>query len=353
MEYCNLGNSGLEVSRVGLGAIPFGTAVTEEDSQRMLDMFSEVGGNLIDTANIYGGGLWDNHDDLAGTSERTVAKIVKGRRDRFVIATKGYWTMESKVRPNGVGLSRSYLSKQIEASLMRLNTDYIDLYQCHARDFYTPVSETMRVLDDFIKAGKIRYIGVSNWEGWHVVKANAYAAQFALAPFVSNQLWYNLVDRAIENSVVPACRDQNVSIIAWGVFAQGFLTGRYHRGDERPASPTRFDTMKEGESSSWERLSVEKNWEIINTLERIAKKHGKTLPVVAARWMFQGSACDVALLGASRLDQFTNILDTLTFELSTDDVEELNNVSEPQYPYPRNFLEIFCKRESELYGGLR
>ena len=353
MEYCYLGNSGLEVSRIGLGAIPFGSTLSEADSSRMVDIFSDAGGNLIDTANVYGGGLRSNHDDMAGTSERAVGKVLKGRRGKFIVATKGYWTMECEVRPNGVGLSRAYLTKNIEASLQRLNTDYIDLYQCHARDFYTPVSETMKVLDDFVRVGKIRYIGVSNWDGWHVVKANSYAAQFGLTPFVSNQVWYNLTDRVIENSVVPACKDQNVSIIAWGAIAQGFLTGRFRRGATRPERAAKFGMMIGDESSTWERLATEKSWAILDTLERIANRYGKTIPVIAGRWMLQASACDVALLGASRVEQFENILEALTFKLADDDVAELGKVSEPERPYPRNFLEIFCKRESEYYGGLR
>ena len=199
-----------------LGAIPFGTTLDEKTSQRIVDMYQEAGGNLIDTSNLYGGGFRGTNTAMTGTSEMTVEKMVAGEWEKFVIATKGYWLMEDEVRPNSVGLSRTYLTKEIENSLNRLNTDYIDLYQCHAWDFYTPLEETLRVLDDFVRAGKIRYIGVSNWDGWHVMKATTIARFTNLTAPISNQIWYNLADRGAEHSIIPACRDAKVSTIAWG-----------------------------------------------------------------------------------------------------------------------------------------
>ena len=234
MEYSTLGNSGLQVSRFGLGAIQMGTSLNVPDATRMLGTFEDAGGNLIDTANIYGGGMRGSHTELAGTSERTVGKIIKGKRDRFIVATKGGWAMEDEFGPNGFGLSRAYLTKNIEASLTRLGTDYIDLYQCNCIDPYTPIEETMRVLDDFVRSGKIRYVGVSNWEGWQVVKANAFARANGLSPLVSNQIWYNLCDRSPEFSIIPACRDQQVAIIVWGgsgldLSRRSLRAGRYAR----------------------------------------------------------------------------------------------------------------------------
>ena len=172
MEYCNLGHSGLEVSRLALGAIPFGTWMTDKESRDMADIYLDAGGNFLDTSNIYGGGL----------SELSVGRVIRGRRDRFVVGSKGAWLVEKPMRPNAFGLSRAYLTANIEDSLKRLGTDYIDLYQCHVQDPYTPIEETMRVLDDFVRAGKIRYVGVSNWGGWQVVKANMHARQSGLTP---------------------------------------------------------------------------------------------------------------------------------------------------------------------------
>ena len=353
MEYCNLGNSGLQVSRIGLGTVPFGTTLDKKTSQRVVDMFYDAGGNLLDTANLYGGGIYGTHSSMAGASERTVGKVIKGKRNRFIVATKGCWLMEDEVWPNRVGLSRTYLATQIEASLQRLNTDYIDLYQCHGWDFYTPVEETMQVLDDFVRDGKIRYIGVSNWDGWHVVKANTYAKFLSLTPLVANQIWYNLADRVAENSIIPACRNQNISIIAWSPLAQGFLTGRYRRGTKGPPPNSRFDLKKDNESTSWKRLAIERNWATLDVLDRIAERHGKKIANVALRWVLQADVCDVALAGFSRLEQFSDLLETLNFQLSDEEVDELREVSELPHPYPNNFLDLFCRRESPFYGGLR
>ena len=175
MHYHQLGGSGLQVARIGLGCIPFGTTIDQQASRRMVDRYLDAGGNYLDTANVYGGGMRGSHERDAGTSERTVGAVVAGRRHRFVIGTKGAWTMTDTVGPNGFGLSRTYLARAVDDSLRRLGTDYIDLYQCHVWDPYTPIEETMRVLDDAVCAGKIRYVGVSNWGGWQVVKANMHA----------------------------------------------------------------------------------------------------------------------------------------------------------------------------------
>lgn len=308
MEYCNLGPSGLQVSKLGLGAVPFGTNLNEKDCQNLVDAFYDIGGNFIDTSNIYGGGLKGSNTKMAGTSEKTVGKAVKGKRDRFVIATKGYWLMEDEVWPNMVGLSRSYLAKNINESLKRLDTDYIDLYQCHIWDFYTPVEETLRVLDDFVKAGKIRYVGVSNWDGWHVVKANDYAKYNGLTPIISNQIWYTLADRVAENSIIPACKDQKVSIIAWGALALGFLTGRYSRGETRIDPKSKFNLMKDTEMCSFRLLANERNWNVLDILGDIAKKYNSSITNVAIRWLLQSGNCDVVLLGGSKIQQYLRIL---------------------------------------------
>ena len=273
----------MEVSTLGLGAIPCGTGVDEKTPLKIVDRYYEAGGNLIDTSNLYGGGMRGSNTETAGTSEKTVGKCLKGKRDKFIVASKGYWLMEDEVRPNRVGLSRSYLTRNIDNSLKRLGTDYIDLYQCHAWDFYTPVEETMWVLDDFVRAGKIRYIGVSIWDGWHVVKANTFSKFSGLTKLVSNQIWYNVADRVTEHSVIPACRDQKVSILAWGIFAQGFLTGKYRRGAKSSDAASKFHIMKDSESSLWERLAIEKNWATIDVLE---KSHGHT----AKQWLILSSS---------------------------------------------------------------
>ena len=353
MEYTHLGRSGLEVSRIGLGAIPFGTVLSQRDSHIMADKFLELGGNYLDTANIYGGGTRTNNAEMAGLSERTVGQIIKGRRDRFVVATKGGWIMENEPRPNAFGLHRNYLSKQIDASLGRLGTDYIDLYQCHTWDPYTPVEETMRALDDFVRAGKIRYLGVSNWDGWQVVKANAFARQFNLTPLVSNQIWYNLADRVAEFSIVPACRDQGVSITTWGVYAESFLTGRYSRQDKAPWPGSRFELLKDSEMCSWKNLAVERNWRTLDVMRQVADRHQATIPNVAMGWVLQCGMVDMAILGASKIEQFEASMKVLDMHLSEAEMQELKEVSELPHPYPMNFWDLFCYHHSEFYGGVR
>ncbi len=352
MEYSTLGNSGLQVSRFGLGAIQMGTSLNVPDATRMLGTFEDAGGNLIDTANIYGGGMRGSHTELAGTSERTVGKIIKGKRDRFIVATKGGWAMEDEFGPNGFGLSRAYLTKNIEASLTRLGTDYIDLYQCNCIDPYTPIEETMRVLDDFVRSGKIRYVGVSNWEGWQVVKANAFARANGLSPLVSNQIWYNLCDRSPEFSIIPACRDQQVAIIVWGALASTFLAARYEPGD-MPGPDSSFCHFKEGEMCSWDELNIDRNWQTLDMVKLIANNRSKTSAQVALRWLMQSGTCEVLLVSSSSVERFAENLAASDFELTEKEMSELRQVSEPHHPYPHRFWDLFCYRDSPFFGGAR
>lgn len=351
MEFHYLGHSGLEVSRLGLGTIPFGSDVSVEESSRLVDLFAEAGGNFVDTANVYGFKTLEDHAEQIGTSERTVGKVLKGRRDRFVLATKGCWQMEVPVRPNGFGLSRTYLTKNIEASLKRLDTDYIDLYQCHCMDPYTPIEETIRVLDDFVRAGKIRYVAVSNWDGWQVVRASDYAQTMGLSPILSNQVWYNLADRTSEFSIIPACRDRKVSIIAWSALASGFLTGRYKRGDPYPGG--RFDGFEETEMCSWQKLCVEKTFLTLDEMGRIAEQISRSVPAVGLRWLLQSGHCDVVLMGAYNAQELQTSLEAADCELGNEQMNALRNVSELPHPYPHSFWEQYCYRESPFFGGAR
>lgn len=353
MEYCYLGKSGLEVARIGLGAIPFGTVMDEKTCRRVTDIYLEAGGNLIDTSNFYGGGRRGTNAEMAGASERTVAKVVRGRRDKFVIASKGYWLMENEPAPNSVGLSRTYLTKNIEGSLRRLETDYIDLYQCHNRDFYTPVEETMRVLDDFVRAGKIRYLGVSNWDGWWCVKANEIAKQMGWTQLVSNQIWYTLADRVAEHEIIPACEDQDISIMAFGAVAQGFLSGKYTREGEKSQRAQNISPRLDSAQFSWKNLANERNWNLLDKMRAMARRTGKSVPNLAQRWLLDSGHSDVVLGGVSRLEQFEENMKIFDWKMAPEDVEELREASELPRPYPRCFHDLFCHKESEFYGGLR
>ena len=354
MEYTCLGNTDLKVSRLGMGGLPFGSSIDADEGQRVLDMFLDRGGNLVDTANIYGGGMRGTHEADAGRSEATLGMMIKGRRDRVVLATKGYWSMHEDARgTDRAGLSRNYLTTNLDASLKRLGTDYVDLYQCHAWDFETPLEETIGVLDEFVQAGKIRHAGVSNWDGWHVVKGVGVARATGVAPIVTDQVWYSIADRAAERSIIPACRDQKVSVIAWGALAQGFLSGVYRRGCDGPGDVGSFGIMEEVESSSWKSLAVERNWATLDVLDRVATAHGRTIANVAMRWLLQSGNCDIALVGGTSLGHYADTLGIVDFELAPEDMDALNAVSTLPPCYPTNFLDLFCRKESAFYGGLR
>ena len=196
-------------------------------------------------------------------------------------------------------------------------------------------------------------MGVSNWDGWHVVEANQCAKSRGLSSIVSDQIWYNLADRVVENSVIPACRNQKVSIIAWGALAQGFLGGKYRRDDSIPIPGSRFRIFKDGEQSSFKCLANERSWDILDELDCIAKKRERSISNIALRWLLQCGNCDVVLLGGSKNEQYLDSLQVMDFTLTNEEMEKLGEVSEQVHPYPRSFLELFCRKESKFYGGLR
>jgi aryl-alcohol dehydrogenase-like predicted oxidoreductase len=352
MEYRHLGTRGLEVSRIGLGTIPFGTLLDDAACDRVVSAFAEAGGNLVDTANLYGGGRRGANLGHAGEAERAVGRALKGRRHRFVVATKGYWLMEDDVTPGSVGLGRAYLTREIDASLDRLGTDHIDLYQCHAWDFDTPLEETLETLDNAVQAGKIRHFGVSNWDSWQVILAAWQADRRSLVAPISNQVWYNLLDRTIEHSVVPACRAMGMGLIAWGIGANGLLSGRYTSRDRPPASG-RFSLMRDAESVSWRRLATERSWAVIGAVRQVAAQQSLSMMRVAAAWALQRGDVDVALIGGSSAQQYLDQLTDLDRRLPADAMDALSGASRPDAPYPVDLQQVFCRRDSPDYGGLR
>lgn len=354
MDYVELGSSGLRVSRLGLGTTNFGTTIGYGDAAGVIDAFIDRGGNLVDTANIYGrspGG--SANSDGAGASEMLLGKLMAGRRRSIVLATKGYQSMKVPVREGGVGLSRTNLIRSVNESLKRLQTDSIDLYQCHAWDPYTPVEETLLTLDDLVSSGKIRHVGVSNWDGWHVVKASLMTRSQDLAPIIADQIWYNLADRGAEHSIVPACRDSGVGVIAWGALAQGFLSGRYKQGARNAAPGTKLAQMKAAESAAWGRLATAQNRELLGTLDRIGKDQRTSIAAVAIRALLDLGGCDVVLVGGSAASHYKAALDSADLMLGESAVEELRVVSRPAERYPTDFYALFTRRESPYYGGLR
>jgi len=258
MEYRRLGNSGLKVSEIGLGGNVFGNWADEQTSTAVINHALEMGLNHIDTADMYG----------QGRSEELVGKAVKGKRSQVIIATKFGYPMGDG--PNNSGASRYYIMKAADASLRRLRTDYIDLYQVHLPDPTTPIEETLRALDDLVRAGKVRYIGCSNFVAWQLCEALWISKVNNLHSFVTVQPRYNLLERQIEAELVPCCQAYNIGVIPWGPLVGGFLTGKYRKGQEAPGG-----TRLSQPYPLYDNIFTEANWKKLTKLEAFATERGQ------------------------------------------------------------------------------
>jgi aryl-alcohol dehydrogenase-like predicted oxidoreductase len=311
-----MGNSGLKVSRNCLGAMNFGTAPEapcgEAEARRIIDTFLDEGNNFIDTANIYTG----------GQSEEIVGRAVKGRRDSVVVATKARGPQGAG--PNDVGLSRVHLTRALDASLRRLDTDYVDLYQCHFPDADTPIEETMATLDGFVKAGKVRYIGCSNFSGGQIVEAQWAAERISGTPFVSLQPRYSLIARDIETDILPTCERQGVGTLVYSPLGGGVLTGKYRRG-EAPGADTRFGRQSQMRPSMAQ--IPERQLDVADAVGKIAAELGATPTAVALAWVLGRRNVTSVIIGPRTLDQYRENAAAFTLELPADAVSTLNAVS--------------------------
>ncbi len=285
MEYRQLGNSGVRVSVIGMGTNRFGNVVDQETVHSVLSLAQELGINFIDTADVY----------ADGRSEETLGHALKGRRDRFVLATKVY--METGSGPNDYGASRYHIMHGVEASLRRLQTDHIDLYQMHRWDTATPIAETMRALDDLIRSGKVRYVGASAYAAWQLAEANLLADLRGWSAFVTIQSHYHMLERDVEKEVLPYCRTHNVGFIPYFPLAGGFLTGKYRRGEGAPPG-------SRGESSEYvQRYMTETNYTIVEKLTTWTEERGHTMGELAHAWLLaQPQVCSV-ISGLTKLEQ--------------------------------------------------
>jgi aryl-alcohol dehydrogenase-like predicted oxidoreductase len=327
MEYRTLGGTGTIVSSLCLGTMTFGNESTEEVSHAQLDRFVERGGNFVDTANVYS----------RGVSEEIIGRWLKKRpevRDQVVIATKGRFSMGEG--PNDVGLSRVGLTRALEASLRRLQVDSVDLYQAHAWDALTPLEETLRFLDDAVRAGKIRYAGVSNFLGWQLQKAAMLTGFLGLAPIATLQPQYNLLVREIEFELTDVCESENIGILPWSPLAGGWLTGKYRR-DEVPTGPSRLgDDPERGMEAYAPRNSQERTWQVIDAVGKIAESRGVSMAQVALAWTADRPAVTSVILGARTVEQLDDNLAAAGLHLSDDETQLLDAASDPivgDYPY--------------------
>jgi aryl-alcohol dehydrogenase-like predicted oxidoreductase len=317
MDHVNLGRSGLKVSRACLGAMMFGTSDSapcdETEARRVIDAFLDAGANFIDTANVYTG----------GQSEEVVGRAIADKRDRVVLATKGRLPVGRG--PNDSGLSRGHLTRALDDSLRRLGTDHVDLYQVHAWDPDTPIEETMATLDGFVRSGKVRYIGCSNFTGSQIVEAQWAAQRQNGTPFTSLQPRYSLIDRSIEADVLPAAQRHGLGTMIYSPLGGGFLTGKYERGAE-PDAGTRLGSRGGQYASS---LLTDRNFDIVDVVRQVAGELGSTPTAVSLAWVLSRRGVSSVIMGPRDLAQMQENLPGFELTLPDEAIARLNDVSRP------------------------
>jgi len=327
MKYRYLGQSGLVVSRVCLGTMTFGMkdwGCDTETAAQITNKFVEGGGNFIDTANAYS----------TGVAEEMLGQALKEHdRDDIVLATKCYFRM--KDTPTARGLSRKHILEACQASLKRLGTDFVDLYQVHGPDPYTPIDETMRALDDLVRKGMVRYIGCSNVHGWQIVKANAASEKLGLERFCSGQYMYSLLRRDVERDVLPACADQGMGLLCWSPLAGGLLTGKYPRSDA-PAEGTRVAVRAKLDLP---RYWKEKSFDVIEEVMAVAKEHDKTPSQVALAWLLHDRRVSAVIVGARTVAHVDDNIVAGDWDLPDADYDRLAGIVPFVPDYPQEWMD--------------
>lgn len=325
MEYRMLGRSGIAVSELCLGTMTFGNTTSESDAIDMIHRFLDIGGNFIDTADVY----------VGGKSEEIVGKAIRHRRSEVILATKV--RMRTSDRVNDVGLSRKHILDGVDASLRRLQTDYIDLYQMHVWDDLTPIEETLRTLDNLIDSGKVRYIGCSNFLAWQLMKSLSYSDFNRYARYISIQPQYSLVNREMDREMIPLCIAENVAVIPWAPIGGGFLSGKYKQG----VAPTEGRLSGDAGESSWQYRNTEKNFAILEVVKEVAAETGKTPAQVALNWLLQKEGITSPIIGCRTLEQFEENMGSVGWKMSAEQWQRLDEVSALPSEYPHRFLEKF------------
>jgi aryl-alcohol dehydrogenase-like predicted oxidoreductase len=338
--YYTLGRSGLRVSRLALGAMTFGTewgwGSDKAAARAIFDAYVERGGNFVDTADVY----------TNGTSETWLGELVResGLRDRLVVASKYGFNLGER-NANAGGNGRKNLLRAVEGSLRRLGTDYLDLYYVHAWDQLTPAEEVMRTLDDLVRAGKVRHIGLSDVPAWYAARAQTLADWRGFEPVSALQMQYSLVERAVENEHVRLATELGMGITVWSPLASGLLSGRYKR-DGTPGG--RLAKMKDNGNPAFQHLT-ERNWAIVDALEAVARDIDRPAAQVALNWVANRPGVASVIVGASRLEQLRTNLAALDFELPPALAERLTQASQPQPTFPYYFFTDAM--QGMMYGG--
>lgn len=321
MRYQRLGRTGLKVSEVSLGTMAFGRWIGEKESEEVLDAALDAGINLIDTADVYGRGMDQSNPLLTGESEKILGRLLQGKRDQIVLATKVNGRVGNGV--NDAGLSRFHIIRAVENSLRRLRTDHIDLYQVHRFDPNTPLEETLRALDDLVHQGKVRYIGASNFAAWQLAKAHGISDRLQLHRFESIQPEYSILTRHIEQELLPFAESESVGVIVYSPLGRGLLTGKYRQGE----APPQGSRGAAGEQRLLALLEQERHFQIVEGLKPLAKQRGWTLPQLALAWVLSNPAVTSAILGASRPEQVTESLRYIDERLVAEELQEIDRIT--------------------------
>ncbi|MBV9189100.1 MAG: aldo/keto reductase [Betaproteobacteria bacterium] len=328
MEYRQLGASGLMVPVLTYGTGTFGGgneffkawgSSDVAEAKRLVDICLETGVNMFDSADGYSNSL----------AEEILGQAIKGRRESVLISTKGSFRRGSG--PNDLGSSRHHLTKAVNASLKRLGTDYIDLYQLHGFDAFTPVEEALRTLDDFVRAGKIHYVGCSNFSGWHLMKSLACSDKYGLPRYVAHQAYYSLIGRDYEWELMPLGIDQKVSAVVWSPLGWGRLTGKVRRGEQLPKVAR---TRSELAMSRSPQVSDEYLYKVVDALDAMAKETGKSVPQIALNWLLQRPTVATVIIGARTEEQLKQNLGAVGWKLTAEQIAKLDAASAVQLAYP-------------------
>jgi aryl-alcohol dehydrogenase-like predicted oxidoreductase len=337
VESRQLGASGFKVPVLSLGTATFGGegafkgfGVSDvAEATRLVDICLDAGLTMFDSADAYS----------AGKAEEILGHAIKGRRDRAILSTKSAFRVGPG--PNDIGSSRFHLIRAVEASLRRLGTDYIDLYQLHAFDRTTPVEETLGTLDDLVRAGKIRYIGCSNFSGWHLMKSLAVSKQFGLARYVAHQAYYSLVGRDYEWELMPLALDQGVGCVAWSPLGFARLTGKIRRGQPVPeTSRLRHQDAAAGGPS----IADDYLFQVVDALDEVARETGKTVPQIAINWVLRRPSVATVILGARNEEQLRQNWGSIGWELTPEQVARLDTASATMPAYPTWHQRQFAER---------
>lgn len=341
--YYTLGRSGLRVSRLALGAMTFGTewgwGADQETARQLFNTYIDAGGNFIDTADLY----------TNGTSESWIGKFVAERnlRDRVVITTKFSYNAEPG-NPNAGGNGRKNILRAVEGSLQRLGTDYIDLYILHTWDQITPAEEVMRTLDDLVRSGKVRHVGLSDTPAWYAARAQTLAEWRGYEPLSTLQLEYSLLERNIEREFVTLGLELGMGIMVWSPLASGFLSGKYKPSEGAFAGEGRLETLKDSQNPAFQKFT-EKNWRIVAELETAAKELGHSMAQIAVNWTANQPGVGSVIVGATKLAQLNDNLKALDFVIPQELSDRLESVSRPEAQFPYTFFDP--EIQGMIHGG--